>query len=393
MIALGCVDAAVSDDQCTAYLAEVERTTRLQLSAVPDKLDKVRLSRMPPADGAMTVAQLQQALTRIGFFPGGRADGICGYRTQSAIRLFQEYVRTMENVQGFVPDGRYGPQTHEHLQRWLASGQQPDWRQRPGEYDSWLGFLERVKTARAANPGPLVEKANAFAGSSDTRKIADWDFTGPGNIHLIGLRRSEFTNKSDDIFVLLMKGLVFKFQGSTDPGRSNHAQGAPYIVPGQHDYHFGWHQSKYLALRPLSNGVLIVRSGADGRLDAADMSKELRPNATINIHWGGRGLAGNVNSWSEGCQVITGSVYINPAGELVNCTAFAAVTPDEPMEQVAKTRGAYNVLRDVVTALSGDMQNGNRVKYTLLEESDLAQSPEIQQSLTDARARVVDFAT
>lgn len=393
MIALGCVDAEVSEDQCAAYLATVERTTRAKLSGVVDKLDKVKLTRMPASNGAITVAQLQQALTQIGFFPGGRADGICGYRTQSAIRLFQEYVRTMEGAGDFVPDGRYGPKTHEHLQRWLASGKQPDWRQRSGEYETWLSFLNQVKAAHLANPGALQAKVNAFTSASDSRKVADWDFTGPGNIHLIGIRRGEFTNKSDDIFVLLMKGLVFKFQGSTDPGRSSHAQGAPYLVPGQHDYHFGWHQSKYLALRPLNHGVLIVRSGADGKLDAADLTKDLQPNATINIHWGGRGLAGNVNSWSEGCQVITGSVYLNPAGELINCTSFAAVSPDEPMEQTSKTRGAYNALRDVVTALSGDMQNGDRVLYTLLEESDLAQSPEVQQSLTNARALVLDFAT
>jgi hypothetical protein len=47
----------------------------------------------------------------------------------------------------------------------------------------------------------------------------------------------------------------------------------------------------------------------------------------------------------------------------------------------------------VVTALSGDMQNGDRVLYTLLDESDLAQSAEVQQSAADARARVLDFAT
>jgi hypothetical protein len=390
---LGCVDAEVSDETCAAYIGEVERTTRVRLADIRDTLDKVTTKRLPAATaGAMSIADVQRGLASLGFFPGGNADGICGYRTLSAIRLFQEYLRSYEN-QDVVPDGKFGPRTAAHLQRWLSSGQRPDFRQTPGEYEAWLALLERVKQNYIAEPGPLTQKVNAFTGANDTLKPAEWDTSGPGNIHLIGVRRSEFNNKFDDIFVLLMKGLVFKFQGSTEPGHSSHPEGPPFLVPGQHKYHFGWHQRSYLALRPLGPGVLVIRGGADGKLDLADIDKPLTPNATINIHWGGRGMAGDVNNWSEGCQVINGSVYLNPAGQIVGCQAFAAVRSGEPQTPGSgKTRGAYNLLLDLVTALSGDMPN-NTVRYTLLKEGDLALAPDLQQALNGARASVVDMAT
>jgi hypothetical protein len=371
----------------------VERTTRVRLADIRDTPDKVVTKRLPAAPaGAMTIAQVQQGLASLGFFPGGKADGICGYRTQSAIRLFQEFLRAYER-QDIVPDGKFGPRTAAHLQRWLSSGQRPDWRQTPGEYDAWLSLLERVKQNYIAEPGPLTQKVNAFEGASDTLKPAEWDTSGPGNIHLIGVRRSQFNNKFDDIFVLLMKGLVFKFQGSTEPGHSSHPEGPPFLVPGQHKYHFGWHQRSYLALRPQGPGVLVIRGGADGRLDQEDIGKPLTPNATINIHWGGRGMAGDVNNWSEGCQVINGSVYLNPAGEIVSCQSFAAVRSGEPQTPGSgKTRGAYNLLVDLVTALSCDMPS-NTVRYTLFKEGDLSLAPELEQALNGARASVLDMAT
>lgn len=392
-IELGCVDANVDDQSCTAFLQEVERTTRVSLADIRDTPDKVTTKRLPAAPAeALSIAQVQQGLTALGFFPGGRADGICGYRTQSAIRLFQEYLRSVEG-QDILPDGKFGARTGAHLQRWIASGQRPNWAPRAGEYEAWLALLERVKQNYLAEPSALIQKVNAFTGASDTRKPADWDFTGAGAIHLIGIRRDQFSNKFDDIFVLLMKGLVFKFQGSTEPGASSHPEGPPHLVPGQHNYHFGWHQRSYLALRPLGPGVLVIRAGADKRLDEADLEKPLQPNATINIHWGGRGMAGDVNNWSEGCQVITGTVYMNPAGQLVNCQSFAAVRSGEPQTPGSgKTRGAYNVLVDLVTALSGDMPS-NIVKYTLLTEPDLALAPDLERSLADARERVLAMAT
>jgi hypothetical protein len=221
--------------------------------------------------------------------------------------------------------------------------------------------------------------------------VADWDFAAAGNIHLIGIRRAEMRGKFDDIFVLLIKGLVFKFQGTSEPGASENPSGPPHLVPGQHNYHFGWHRSSYLALRPQSNGVLVVRAGADKVLDDGDLARGLEPNATINIHWGGLGMTRDVKSWSEGCQTINGTVYINASGEVVNCGRFAATTPSEATTDPTKTRGAYNVLLDLVNALGGDLP-GNTVKYTLLPEADLGLAPTLARGLADARARVVAMA-
>ena len=235
----------------------------------------------------------------------------------------------------------------------------------------------------------MLRLVGAFAGATDTRSVARWDFAPGGNVHLVGIRRSERSGKFDDIFVLLIKGLVFKFQGSTEPGASSNALGAPFLVQGQHDYHFGWHKKEYLALRPqhLDRGVLVVRSKDDMRLDEADLKNGLEANASINIHWGGKGMKFDVKTWSEGCQVINGTVYLNEKNKLIDCSAFAATNNAEVAGSPSKTRGAYNVLLDLVTALSSDLK-GNSVKYTLLTEEDLDLDPALKQGLADARARV-----
>ena len=398
MIELGCFDSQVTDAACAAYVQELEQLTRVPLANVKPGLDKLVARRQPPAEpGAMSIAQMQQALRTIGFFPGGKDDGIFGYRTQSALRLFQEHVRSVEQLAS-TPDGRFGPQTQAHLQRWLDARRPAPWAEAidawragtpaPGEYTAWLRWLDDVKTKYLAAPGPVLHKVNEFAGATDTRKVAQWDFSAAGNTHLVGIRRREFNGQFDDIFVLLLKGLVFKFQGSTEPGTSDHPKGPPFLVPGQHDYHFGWHRSTYLALRPKGPGVLVIRAGADKRLDDADLGAGLEANTTINIHWGGRGLEGAVNNWSEGCQVINGSVYIDADNRLVSCAAFAATRSTDPTTLPDKTRGAYNVLLDLVTALGSDIP-GAAVKYTLVDEADLALAPALAQSLNDARKQAV----
>jgi hypothetical protein len=259
------------------------------------------------------------------------------------------------------------------------------------EYTDWLALLERVKAKYTAAPTRMLQMVNAFTGTTDTRRVADWDFK-PSHIHLIGIRRTEKTNKFDDIFILLIKGLVFKFQGSTEPGATDNPKGLPFLVQGQHDYHFGWHKKQYLALRPLhlDKGVLVVRSKNDARVDDADLDKGLEANATINVHWGGKGLKFDVKTWSEGCQVINGSAYLDPDNRLVDCSAFAAVNNSEVSSNRAKTRGAYNVLLDLVTALGNDI-SGATVKYMLLVEEDLKLSPSLEATLADARTKAVQF--
>ena len=392
MILLGSFDGSVTQADRDAYLkqaAVISGGRGDQAAGGSDKLSFVQ--HAPDAQQTMTVAAMQQALKDIGFFPGGKVDGICGYRTRAAMRLFQEYVRSVEKLP-CVPDGRFGPSTQQHLQRWMSNGVVSQWADtiagwRKGtlgqtEYTEWLSLLGKVKEKYLASPTEMLRLVNAFPRQTDTRKVADWDF-GPDAIHLVGVRRSEKTNKFDDWFVLLIKGLVFKFQGSTDPGATSHPLGAPFLVQGQHDYIFGWHKSQQLAVRPTNRGVLIVRSKGDFRLDDADVSKGLEANSDIHIHWGGRGLTRDVNKWSEGCQVINGSAYLGPNKERVDCSSFVATTNDEVASDPSKTRGAYNLLADLVLGLGSDLP-GNTVRYVLLGEQDLELATPL---IADARTK------
>lgn len=396
MIKLGSFDDDTTESARAAYIRQVKELTRVALADVAAGIDRLELAKYSPdAAQPMSVAAVQEALQRLGFYPGGTVDGICGYRTQSAIRLFQEYVRSVEKLD-CLPDGRFGPASRRHLQRWLDQGVQSAWAPAiaawqagtidGSEYAEWLDLLNRVKAHYLAMPNRMLQLVNAFARSSDTRKVAQWDF-GPGAVHLVGIRRAEKGDKFDDIFVLLIKGLVFKFQGSTEPGASSNPAGRPFLVQGQHDYHFGWHQRRYLALRPQAAGVLVVRSKNNDVLDDADLDNGLEANATINIHWGGKGLKADVKTWSEGCQVINGSVYVGPANEIVSCASFAALNNGEVASNPGKTRGAYNVLQDLVTALGSDVSP--TVRYTLLAEGDLDLALTLKSGLMDARARVM----
>ena len=391
---LGCCDADISQNAFHAYQQLVEGIARVPMAEVKDGSDKLTFTSHTPDDKQpMTVRQVQQALSASGFFPGGAADAICGYRTLSAIRLFQEYVRTVEKLP-CDPDGRFGPQSQSHLKRWIDSGIQTEWaptieRWQAGtlaqaEYTEWLSLLGKLKEKYVDTPNRMLQLVNAFADATDTKKVAQWDFD-PSRIHLIGIRRNEFDGKFDDVFVLLIKGLVFKFQGSTEPGASSNPRGTPFLVQGQHDYHFGWHRRQYLALRPQGKGVLVVRSKDDKRLDDRDLDNGLEANASINIHWGGKGGRFDVKTWSEGCQVINGTLYINHNNEFIDCSGFAARNNTEVAENRSKTRGAYNVLLDLVTALSGDT-GSSTVKYMLLTEQDLDLDPKLRQGLADARA-------
>ena len=394
MMVLGCCDSNISQTAFHAYEQLVEGIARVPMAEVRDGGDKLTFKKHTPDDKQpMTVRQVQQALSASGFFPGGAADAICGYRTLSAIRLFQEYVRTVEKLP-CDPDGRFGPQSQSHLKRWIDSGNKTEWTPTiegwqagtlaQAEYTEWLSLLGKVKDKYVDNPNRMLQMVNAFAGATDTKKVTQWDFN-PSHIHLIGIRRNEFSGKFDDVFVLLIKGLVFKFQGSTEPGASSNPSGTPFLVQGQHDYHFGWHRRQYLALRPHGKGVLVVRSKDDKRLDHRDLDNGLEANASINIHWGGKGGRFDVKTWSEGCQVINGTLYINHNNEFIDCSGFAARNNTEVAENRAKTRGAYNVLLDLVTALSGDT-GSSTVKYMLLTEQDLDLDPKLMQGLADARA-------
>lgn len=78
MIELGSVDADVSDAAWAAYTKQVERLTRLPLSDVQSGIDKLVIKRASGASTLMRVAEVQQALKDLRFFPGATIDGICG---------------------------------------------------------------------------------------------------------------------------------------------------------------------------------------------------------------------------------------------------------------------------------------------------------------------------
>ncbi|MDP1900625.1 MAG: hypothetical protein Q8K96_09255 [Rubrivivax sp.] len=75
----------------------------------------------------------------------------------------------------------------------------------------------------------------------------------------------------------------------------------------------------------------------------------------------------------------------------MSCAAFTANDPNEASTNPEKTRGAYNMRLDLVTALGSDLP-GNALKYTLLTEPDLAPGPDLFQSLADARRQLLELA-
>jgi hypothetical protein len=79
--------------------------------------------------------------------------------------------------------------------------------------------------------------------------------------------------------------------------------------------------------------------------------------------------------------VIAGKGYINHNDADVNCSGFAATIYDQLGSKndkgVFQTKGAYNVLTDLVAALSGADKDDNVLRYMLLYERDLELSPEI----------------
>ncbi len=345
-----------------------------------------------------TVRDMQNALRAAGFLPTGAANGIVDYRTLSAVRLFQEYVRSVEGLGDIgAPDGLVGPNTAKHLARWKNAGKRVDWADRSPDnamaaFRYWMLVLAMYRAYNANTPVTLiVQKAEAYANPSDTLKIAQWNLDRHA-IHLIGIRRQEWRSapnrKNDDVFVLLVNGLAFGFLGSTDPNpKQADRPDEPYLVRGQHQYRFGWHKQSdakrvYRAFRPVGPGVLVCRDTVnDDELSDADLAGGLDLVPTINIHWSGAGTG----NWSAGCQVIEGSRYLNHRGAVVDCSAFAAPSYSG---LGAKTKGAYNVLLDLITVFApSNATSGVALHYTLLYERDLVLKVNANQTL-DAAARI-----
>jgi len=344
--------------------------------------DRTTWRRFRNTPGA-EVEELQVFLHRAGFMPRGVIDGIFDYVTQASVRLFQEYVRSVEGVAYMLPDGIVGRGTRSHIDRWMAIDKVSDWGRASHanptvEHAKWIRLLHRAKEHYRQNPHPILEQVANFQKPSDTRKIDDWEFD-PKEVHLIGIRRAQDLScnrrENDDIFILLIRGMVFKFWGSTDPSQNMiPRRDEAFLVEGQHKYRFGWHKISverkiYRALKPYRNGVLVFRDrDDDNALTETDLIRGLdaSPNPSINIHWSGLGHS----NWSAGCQVIAGKSYINHLNQVVDCSGFAAPNYSSLNTSAKKTKGAYNVLADLIVSFSEP--GVNHVYYTLGRESSLA---------------------
>ena len=340
------------------------------------------------------VARLQEFLKKAGFMPRATVDGVFGYVTQAATRLFQEYVRTIKNEASMIPDGRVGPQTWKYINEHWDPNEICEWgkswtpsgpKSVSEEYQVWLDLLKKAHNhyGSRVEESAVLSGVEAYTGNTDTRKFKSWTLKNiedtKDQIHLIGVTNDRDTrhlsDALDDIFVLLLNGMVFKFWGSTDP-RIKGKLDKPFLVEGQHKYRFGWHRlskdSKgrylaYRAFRPYAYGVLVARnSKVDQTLDYEDIDKGLERNYTINIHWSGYGIS----NWSDGCQVIVGKSYLNNRDEVVDCQGFAARNYGElNASKPVRTKGAYNVLTDLILCYAPP--DTDHINYTLGRESSL----------------------
>lgn len=358
--------------------------------------DDFRISRKFEEIQGNTISELQEFLRDRGFMPRGVIDGVYDYVTQAAVRLFQEYVRKYDNEgdSRIIPNGIVDEYTIPHLERWQKNKNKIcDWaswsENRPtAEYTAWLALLNKAKADYSASPHPILKQVEQFNRATDTRKVSQWKYLS-NDVHLLGIRVDEegsyAARENNDLFILLIKGMVFKFWGSTDPsqamaynkkkktGRFDEA----FLVEGQHKYRFGWHNSDYRALKPYStkypqgdprrNGVLVFRDeNNDNALTQDDINKGLdaTPNGTINIHWSGIGKT----NFSAGCQVISGQSYINHKGERVDCKHFAGYG-NKQLGNGKFTKAAYNVLADLIVCYSNP--GVDHILYTLGRDGSL----------------------
>jgi len=311
------------------------------------------------------VRTLQTFLQDTGFMPNTPPDGIFGYRTLAGLRLFQEYIRTVDQKPEIgKPDGIVGLNTWKFINQWKEERSGTDdfvckWARHIDNptpaYQQWMHLLTNAKEHFTNHPHPILDLTKSFNKKSDTIPVADWN-TDPNAIHLIGIRRNQEESvtarrENDDLFALLIRGMVFYFWGSTDPnpGMTTRTD-IPFLTEGQHRYTFGWHKVSqehkvYQALRPAGSGVLVFRDRDQNRaLDLTDILSGLdtQPNPTINIHWSGIGKT----NFSAGCQVIAGQSYLSHDKAFVDCSSFASTSYGELGH--GKTRGAYNVLSDLI---------------------------------------------
>jgi hypothetical protein len=354
------------------------------------------------------VRELTQLLQRLGCLPYASHDGIFGYVTQAAVRLFQEYVRTIaypdQHRSGLPPcwpDGIVGPHTRQYLEQFAEASGYCRWGQRDEEptadHRRWMEALAYLQRRYITSPCTVTTQLRGLEERGDTLLPEHWSFS-PDRPQLIGIRYHRPVKRADgerrppdDLFVLLLHGRTFYFWGSTDANPAGRAEA--YLVEGQHRYRFNWHNIStgrrhriYKAARPAGRGVLVLRDvHGHNALTPENRASGLdpRPNPTINLHWSGLG----VSNWSAGCQVISGRSYLNDGAERVDCGVFTARNDRE--RGVRRWQGgprlgmgAYTVLSDLLLCYTPQREPGQKptFRYTLLEESRLAEVPGLNLS-------------
>ncbi len=357
---------------------------------------------LEPQEGE-PVRELTRFLQQAGFMPHASHDGIFGYVTEAAVRLFQEYVRT--NDPGYAeheeehpsfPDGVVGRDTRFHLERWKRDQLTARWGAADrftADHKRWTAWLLEARKHYIQSPSVTMKKVIDLPMNSTDTLIPDhWQF--PTNQPLlVGIRHGAEQSvplggrPNDDLFTLLVNGMTFHFWGSTDSKPRKKKEKEAFLVEGQHLYGFSWHnlstsrQHKiYQAMRPARLGVLVTRDvNETNALDAGNRADgfDKRGNHTINIHWTGDGRS----NWSAGCQVISGRSYVNDAGEVIDCSDFAAVGSAD-LGSVGRsgarmTKGAYHLLADLLLcyAIPTEIDDIPVIRYTLLQDKDLETIP------------------
>ena len=156
---LGVTDRGAKPRSPAAYFGPYHESSNMQNKFRGEKNDKWRgFKELPGA----AVFNLQTRLRDFGFMPHGEINGIFNYRTQSAARLFQEYVRSVEKDASLgVPDAAVGPKTLRHLDRWAGQGLRADWINVSSEnpttaYKNWMLLLHNLKAHYQQKPSPIT---------------------------------------------------------------------------------------------------------------------------------------------------------------------------------------------------------------------------------------------
>lgn len=395
LLKLGTADSGNQPTNLKNYLKSIHATLHPTLQNRAQFRDESQWRSVQTIPGN-EVKELQQFLMDAGFLLPDTPDGIYGYRTRAGARLFQEYVRSVEGIAAIgTPDGVVGNNTRKHIQRWKDGNLKSEWgkasvENQSIEFTRWMNILRSMHEGLKQNSNLVLDMVNAYPKKSDTLPISEWSFDDK-DIHFIGIRRNydtkEWKRGNDDVFILLINGMVFKFWGSCDPNPKGSRTDEPYLVEGQHLYQLGWHkmserEKAYMALKPKTVGTLVYRdrTGANA-LTEANVRKGLTgPNNSINIHWSGIGSY----NFSAGCQVIAGASYINHKDEVVDCSGFASKSY-AGLKKVAgvprKTKGAYNLLADLVAVYR--RKENNTVRYTLGRDVNLNMTADFDMSYAE----------